>query len=107
MNMDKLPYLGELQFHILTKKFFSLLEIFTRHKAQAPDQRGRGLGLGTRRGEGARTGESAPVKLLAARAARTGKAQNASAAESALLWSTRGLEPRAAQGPLRIEQPGA
>ena len=60
MNMDKLPYLGELQFHILTKKFFSLLEIFTRHKAQAPDQRGRGLGLGTRRGEGARTGKARP-----------------------------------------------
>lgn len=26
MNMDKVPYLGELQFHILTIKFFSLFK---------------------------------------------------------------------------------
>ena len=53
-------------------------------------------------------GESAPVKLLAAGVALTGKAQKAGAAFcSALLWNTRGLEPRAAQGTLHIEQPGA
>ena len=93
-----------------------------------PDRRGQGLGLGTRRGEGARTrlawaktetgttegrrraapGESAPVKPLAAWDARTRKAQKAGAAFcSALLWKTRGLEPCATQGMLHIEQPGA
>ena len=47
----------------------------------------------------ARTRETVPIKLLAAWAARTGKAQKAGAAFcSALLWNTRGLEPRAAQG---------
>ena len=35
------------------------------------------------------------------------KAQNAGPTESALLWSTRKLEPHATQGPLPIEQPGA
>ena len=35
-----------------------------------------------------------------------GKAQNAGAAKSTLLWNTRGLEPRAAQGTLHIEQLG-
>ena len=77
-----------------------------RHRSQAPDLHGRGLGLGPQRAEGAPHGESAPVKLLAACATQTGKAQNAGAAESVLLWSG-GLEPRAAQGPLHIEQPGA
>ena len=38
---------------------------------------------------------------------RPGKAQNAGATESALLWSTRKLEPHSTQGPLHIEQPGA
>ena len=51
-----------------------------------------------------RTQESAPVKLLAAWAAPAGKAQNAGATKSALLWNTRKLEPRAAQGRLPIEQ---
>ena len=36
-----------------------------------------------------------------------GKAQNAGAASSALLWNTGGLEPCAAQGTLHREQPGA
>ena len=51
--------------------------------------------------------ESAPLKLLAAWAAQEGKAQNAGPTESALLWSTRKLEPHAMQGPLHIEQPEA
>ena len=38
---------------------------------------------------------------------RPGKAQNAGATESALLWSTRKLEPHSTQGPLHTEQPGA
>ena len=38
---------------------------------------------------------------------RPGKAQNAGATESALLWSTRKLELHSTQGPLHIEQPGA
>ena len=38
---------------------------------------------------------------------RPGKAQNAGATESALLWSTRKLEPHSTQGTLHIEQPGA
>ena len=38
---------------------------------------------------------------------RPGKAQNAGATESVLLWSTRKLEPHSTQGPLHIEQPGA
>ena len=38
---------------------------------------------------------------------RLGKTQNAGATESALLWSTRKLEPHSTQGPLHIEQPGA
>ena len=37
---------------------------------------------------------------------RLGKAQNTGTTESALLWSTRKLEPHSAQGPLHIEQPG-
>ena len=37
---------------------------------------------------------------------RPGKAQNAGATESELLWSTRKLEPHSMQGPLHIEQPG-
>ena len=60
-----------------------------------------------RRGEKAlHTGKSALIKFLAAWAARARKAQNAGAAESMLLWNTRGLEPRAAQGTLHIEQQG-
>ena len=38
---------------------------------------------------------------------RPGKAQNACATESALLWRTRKLEPHSTQGPLHIEKPGA
>ena len=38
---------------------------------------------------------------------RLGKAQNAGATESMLLWSTRKLDPHSTQGPLHIEQPGA
>ena len=38
---------------------------------------------------------------------RLGKAQNTGATESALLWSTRKMEPHSTQGPLHIEQPGA
>ena len=53
-------------------------------------------------------GESAPVKRLAAWAALTGKARKAGAAFcSGLLWNTRGLEPRATQGPLHVERLGA
>ena len=52
-------------------------------------------------------GESAPVKPLAAWAARQGKAQNAGPTESALWWNIRKLEPHATQGWLHIEQPGA
>ena len=38
---------------------------------------------------------------------RPGKAQNAGATESALLWSTRKLEPHSTQGLHHIEHPGA
>ena len=38
---------------------------------------------------------------------RPGKAQNAGATESVLLWSTRKLERHSTQGPLHVEQPGA
>ena len=38
---------------------------------------------------------------------RPGKAQNAGATESALLWNTGKLELHSMQGPLHIEQPGA
>ena len=38
---------------------------------------------------------------------RPGKAQNAGATKSTLLWSTCKLEPHSMQGPLHIEQPGA
>ena len=38
---------------------------------------------------------------------RPGKAQNAGATESALLWGSLKLEPPSTQGPLHIEWPGA
>ena len=77
-------------------------------KVHAPDWCGRKLRLGPRgekvyctQGECAR---QAPGCLSHS----TGKAQNAGAAFcSALFWNTQGLEPRAAQGTLHIEQPGA
>ena len=99
-----------LQF--LTKDFLifwkSAGRVAAKHKAHAPDWRRRKLEAGTSEGRRcAAPGESAPVKLLAAWAAQAGKAQNAGATESALLWSTRKLEPQAMQGTLHIEQPGA
>ena len=82
-----------------------------RGETQGAGTRPAWAGTGAGDAEGKRRaapGESAQVKLLAAWAALTGKAQNAGAAFcSALLWNTRGLELRAAEGPRHIEQPGA
>ena len=78
-----------------------------KHKAHAPDWHGRKLRLGPWRGEGAphpgrvRTSRSWLPELLG-----LGKAQNAGATESTLLWSTRKLEPHATRGTLHIQQPG-
>ena len=64
--------------------------------------------LGRRRGEGApHPGREHPSSSWLPELLRLGKAQKAGATDSTLLWNTRGLEPRAAQGPLHIEQPGA
>ena len=99
-----------LQF--LTKAFlrFWMVDIRRdeRHRAHTTDLRGRGLRLGPQRGEGAvHPGRARPSSSWLPELLGPAKAQNAGAAESALVWSTRGLEPRAAQGTLHIEQPGA
>ena len=85
----------------------SARRVAARHRAHSPDRHGRGLGLGPRR-EGAlylgrvRLRSSWLPELLG-----PGNAQNAGAAKSGLLWNTGGLEPRAAQSMLHIEQLGA
>ena len=57
-----------------------------RHRVQAPDWRGRGLGLGTRRGEGAlHPGRVHPSSSWLPELLRPGKAQNTGATESTLL----------------------
>ena len=56
---------------------------------------------------GAAEGKGARPSLWLPELLRPGKAQNAGATESVLLWSTRKLEPHSTQGPLHIEQPGA
>ena len=86
----------------------SAWRVVAKHREQAPDLRGWGLGLGTRRGEGApHPGRVRPSSSWLPELLDPGKAQNTGAAESTLLWNTRGLEPRAAQGTLHREQPGA
>ena len=77
-------------------------------KAHAPDWCRQKLRLGPRRGEGAlHPGRVSPSSSWLPELLPPGKAQNAGATESALLWNTGGLEPRTVQGMLHIEQPGA
>ena len=60
--------------------------------------------LGRRRGEGVpHPGRVRPSSSWLPELLRPGKAQNAGTAESALLWNTRGLEPRAEPEPRRCE----
>ena len=79
-----------------------------RHKVNAPDWRGRGLGLGPWRGEGTpHPGRVRPSRFWLPEMLGPGKEQNAGATESALLWRTWKLESQAMQGMLHIEQLGA
>ena len=82
--------------------------VAAKHKAQAPDWRAWKLRLGPRRGEGSpHPGRGSPSSSWLPELLGPGKAQNAGATESALLWRTRKLELHSTQGPLHIEQPGA
>ena len=66
------------------------------------------LRLGLQRGEGAlHPGSVYPSGSWLPELLGPGKAQNAGATESALLWSTWKLEPHAMQGLLHIELAGA
>ena len=66
------------------------------------------LRLGLQRGEGAQhPGRVRPSSSWLPEPLRPGKAQNAGATESTLLWSTRKLEPNPVRSMLPIEQPGA
>ena len=79
-----------------------------KYRAHAPKRRERKLRLGLHRGEGAphpgrvHLSSSWLPELLG-----PGKAQNAGASESMLLWSTLKRELHAVQGTLHIEQLGA
>ena len=77
-------------------------------KVHAPDWCGRKLRLGPRGEKVYCTRGECALQAPGCLSHSTGKAQNAGAAFcSALFWNTQGLEPRAAQGTLHIEQPGA
>ena len=78
-------------------------------KAHTPDWHGQKLRLGPRKGEGApHPGRVSPSSSWLPELLGWGRHKMQAAAFcSVLLWNPRGLEPRAAQGTLRIEQPGA
>ena len=79
-----------------------------RGKGQTQPQRSQEAArAGAAEGKGApRPGRVCPSPWLP-EPLRPGKAQNAGATESTLLWSTGKLELHSMQGPLHIEQPEA
>ena len=87
-----------------------MVDILREGHSETQDARTRPAGTGAGDAEGRSAphpGRVRPSSSWLPELLGPGKAQNAGAAESALLWNTRGLEPRAAQGMLHIEQPGA
>ena len=75
--------------------------------ADAPDRRGRGLGLGTRRGEGTRTPGECARQAPGCLSRWGGEGTKHRRSGVRAFVEHRGLEPRAAQGTLHTEQPGA
>ena len=132
---DRIPYHTAIRRPVSNQRLSEILDgktsagrVAARHKAQAPtgaggdwgwecggekahtpDWHGQKLRLGPRRGEGApHPGRVSPSSSWLPELLGWGRHKMQAAAFcSVLLWNPRGLEPRAAQGTLRIEQPGA
>ena len=80
--------------------------VAAKHRAHASD-RCRSEAEATKGRVRIAPGESAPVKLLAAWAARTREGTKRRRYRVRALWGARRLEPHAVQGTLHTEQPGA